>query len=63
MKFQNPRTGEIFDNYAGMLDDYCPAKEDTSNKHCLDAESGLPHLWHAACNLAFLCEMLKGEYQ
>lgn len=23
----------------------------------LDAESGLPHLWHAACNLAFLCEM------
>lgn len=175
MKFQNPRTGEIFDNYAGMLDDYCPAKEDTSNKYCktcafakiqtelicteyaemhpeetakiigyeviddskgvdfdpvnpnqtakadagkarlslvpfqivydiarvrehgnrkygdpdnwkqvepsryvdallrhtlafaednhsLDAESGLPHLWHAACNLAFLCEMLKEEY-
>ena len=23
----------------------------------LDAESGLPHLWHAACNMAFLCEM------
>ena len=23
----------------------------------LDVESGLPHLWHAACNLAFLCEM------
>ena len=29
----------------------------------LDAESGLPHLWHAACNLAFLCEMLKEEYR
>lgn len=28
----------------------------------LDTESGLPHLWHAACNLAFLCEMLKEEY-
>lgn len=23
----------------------------------LDDESGLPHLWHAACNIAFLCEM------
>lgn len=23
----------------------------------VDAESGLPHLWHLACNVAFLCEM------
>ena len=22
----------------------------------VDEESGLPHLWHAACNIAFLCE-------
>ena len=21
-----------------------------------DEESGIPHLWHAACNIAFLCE-------
>ena len=27
----------------------------------VDEESGLPHLWHAACNLAFLCEMEKDE--
>lgn len=23
----------------------------------VDEESGLPHLWHIACNVAFLCEM------
>lgn len=22
----------------------------------VDAESGFPHLWHLACNVAFLCE-------
>ena len=26
-----------------------------------DEESGLPHLWHLACNVAFLCEMYKEE--
>ena len=26
----------------------------------VDAESGLPHLWHLACNAAFLIEM-EGE--
>lgn len=25
--------------------------------HGVDKESGLPHLWHLACNLAFLCEI------
>ncbi len=24
-------------------------------------DSGLPHLWHCACNIAFLCELLKEE--
>ena len=25
--------------------------------HGVDEESGLPHLWHLACNAAFLCEL------
>lgn len=27
----------------------------------VDEESGLPHLWHLACNVAFLCELEKDE--
>lgn len=27
----------------------------------LDEESGLPHLAHLACNIAFLCELEKGN--
>ena len=27
----------------------------------VDEESGLPHLWHLACNVAFLCEMQSHE--
>ena len=26
----------------------------------VDEESGLPHLWHLACNVAFLCELEDG---
>ena len=29
----------------------------------VDNESGLPHLWHLACNIAFLCEMEKGLFK
>ncbi len=27
------------------------------NPNGTDEESGLPHLWHLACNIAFLCEL------
>ena len=28
---------------------------------CIDDESGYPHLWHVACNIAFLCSMLDKD--
>lgn len=31
------------------------------DNNSVDKESGLPHLWHCACNLAFLCEFDKVE--
>lgn len=34
-------------HFLGYLDD----------SKSIDAESGLPHLWHLACNIAFLCEI------
>ena len=30
-----------------------------NDNNSVDKESGLPHLWHIACNVAFLCEMEK----
>jgi hypothetical protein len=30
--------------------------------HGVDAESGLPHLSHIACNVAFLCEMRRNRH-
>jgi hypothetical protein len=27
----------------------------------VDEESGMPHLWHLACNIAFLCSMYKED--
>ena len=34
-------------HFLGYLDD----------PRSIDSESGFPHLWHLACNIAFLCEM------
>ena len=31
------------------------------NPNGVDAESGLPHLWHVACNVMFLCERFKTD--
>lgn len=32
------------------------------NNNSLDEESGLPHLWHLATNVAFLCELEKEKF-
>lgn len=31
------------------------------NPHSVDPESGLEHYKHCACNMAFICELMKGE--
>lgn len=33
------------------------------NPDSVDDESGLPHLWHCACNMAFLAELEKWRWQ
>lgn len=35
--------------------------EYVKNNDSIDEESGLPHLWHIACNVAFLCELDNPE--
>lgn len=31
------------------------------DNNSVDEESGLPHLWHCCCNLAFLCDMERSK--
>lgn len=31
------------------------------DNNAIDSESGIPHYKHCACNLAFICEMMKGR--
>lgn len=41
---------------AAMMRHLCKYLRDEQS---VDEESGLLHLWHAACNIAFLCELEK----
>ena len=33
------------------------------DENSVDEESGLKHLWHLACNIAFLCEMEREDWE
>lgn len=43
--------------WAALLRHVLSAWKDWRRK---DSESGFPHLWHIACNTAFLCAFLEG---
>ena len=43
---------------AALMRHLCAYLRDPYGK---DADSGLPHLWHLATNVAFLCELERGE--
>lgn len=43
---------------AAMMRHLCKYLREPSG---VDEESGLPHLWHMACNIAFLCELERGD--
>jgi hypothetical protein len=49
---ENWRTVEALRYWDALLRHALAAWEDWQR---LDPESGLPHLWHIACNAAFLC--------
>lgn len=51
---ENWRTVEALRYWDALLRHALAAWEDWQ---LLDPESGLPHLWHIACNAAFLCAM------
>ena len=62
-----PETGR--DGWRNLSEDRI---RDAMLRHCLryiddpagvDEESGLPHLWHLACNISFLCELEERKEQ
>lgn len=34
-----------------------------ADPYAVDPESGLPHLWHAACNLSFIIEFMGDDWK
>ena len=52
----NWKTVEPWRYRDAMMRHMCAYLDDPKS---VDEESGLPHLWHLACNVAFLCELEK----
>ena len=53
---ENWRTVEIERYIDALYRHFLAFLED---RHSVDEESGLPHYKHMACNMAFICEMVK----
>lgn len=62
-KYHSPdnwKTVEIGRYRDAMMRHMCAYLDDPQG---VDEESGMPHLWHLACNVAFLCEMEAKDSQ
>lgn len=60
-KYKDPDNWRLVEPYrykAALMRHLCGFLRDPKGR---DEESGLPHLWHMACNLAFLVEMYWEE--
>ena len=57
---QNWRSVDIERYHEAFLRHVLAAWEDID---AVDPESGFPHLWHAACNLAFILEMQTDDWE
>ena len=56
-KYKDPENWRVVDREQyehALLRHLCEWMRDKSS---VDVESGLPHLWHVACNVAFILEM------
>lgn len=49
------------DRILEAMERHMVAMWDPENMLKRDPESGLPHLWHVACNAAFLCDLLHAD--
>lgn len=59
MKYKDPENWKKVEPKRYIAACYRHWLEFIANPKGVDTESGLPHLWHVACNIAFLCDQMK----